>query len=409
MPQPKVVCVLGMHRSGTSLVTRVLNLIGVYLGPEGHLLAAAPDNPAGFWEHRQLMELNEAILVRFGGRADEPPAFPVGWVAAPALEPLRQRALAVVRQDFGAADTWGWKDPRTCLTLPFWTGLLPPMRFVVCTRDPAEVAQSLERRNGYSTVKGVYLWLVYMDAILRHTVGQPRCFVTYDEVVGDGKEVTQRLARFLGLEGAARQPPIQEAIARFIDRGLRHHHPPQGVPTEDSLRPADRALALAREAFLGLRRSDAPPPEIALALQRALDAITPEFRREKQLAEALHQQWLQETDHELAALAARGGTILLVDDEAVRGDLSASASLLPFLERQGQYWGSPEDDAGAIRALERLRRTGARFLAFAWPAFWWLDYYAGFYHYLCANFPCILRNERLVVFELAPAAIRVPG
>ena len=58
------------------------------------------------------------------------------------------------------------------------------------------------------------------------------------------------------------------------------------------------------------------------------------------------------------------------------------------------------DDETAIRELERLRRSGASFLAFAWPAFWWLDYYSEFSGYLRAKFPCLLENKHLVVFDL---------
>jgi hypothetical protein len=410
MPVPEIVCVLGMHRSGTSLLTRILNLLGVYLGPIDHLLAAAPDNPTGFWEHRQLLEVNEAILGRFGGGADDPPDFPAGWAAAPALEDLRQQARAVVRQDFGTAAPWGWKDPRTCLTLPFWTHLLPPMRFVVCLRDPYEVVQSLGRRNGYSAVKSVYLWLVYADAILRHTAERPRRFVFYEDLLEDPAKTTRCLARFLDLGEADERPPVQQAIADFIDQGLRHHRAFQTAPAGDSVQPVDRGLALAREAFLGLRRPDGAAASKALQdVERALEVIIPEFREEKRQAEELQRRWVQETEQDLAALARRGGTILLVDAEAIRGDLSAVGPLLPFLERDGQYWGSPEDDDDAVRELERLQRAGAHFLAFAWPAFWWLDYYAAFHRYLCSTFPCTVRNERLIVFELTPAPVRVRG
>lgn len=63
----RAVCVLGMHRSGTSLITRVLNLLGVYLGPEEHLITANADNPKGFWEHDLFKRRNDEILERLGG------------------------------------------------------------------------------------------------------------------------------------------------------------------------------------------------------------------------------------------------------------------------------------------------------------------------------------------------------
>lgn len=123
----QVVCVLGMHRSGTSLITRVTNLLGVYLGREDLLLEPKADNPTGFWEHQLVKDLNEEILSRFGGSWHEPPEFPAGWESSPALGDLRQRARKLMEGEFGSQPLWGWKDPRTCLTLPLWQRVLPPM------------------------------------------------------------------------------------------------------------------------------------------------------------------------------------------------------------------------------------------------------------------------------------------
>jgi glycosyltransferase involved in cell wall biosynthesis len=110
---------------------------------------------------------------------------------------------------------------------------------------------------------------------------------------------------------------------------------------------------------------------------------------------------LRRAAKEIQGLVPAGATFLLVDEGQWEGDeLGAERHVLPFLERDGQYWGTPPDDATAIRELERLRRSGASFLVFAWPAFWWLDYYSKFSGYLRAKFPCPLENECLVVFDL---------
>src|ERR1700722_14451555 len=74
-----IICVLGMHRSGTSVATRVLNLLGVFLGAEDHFVSPGPDNPKGFWEYQSIVDLNIEILERLGGNCYEPPAFPADW------------------------------------------------------------------------------------------------------------------------------------------------------------------------------------------------------------------------------------------------------------------------------------------------------------------------------------------
>ena len=104
---------------------------------------------------------------------------------------------------------------------------------------------------------------------------------------------------------------------------------------------------------------------------------------------------------EIDALIAPRDSYILVDQATLSGAVSTAARPVPFLEREGQYWGAPADDETAIRELERLRRSGLRFIVFLWPAFWWLDYYRIFRQYLEANFSCALRNTRLVIFSLS--------
>jgi len=222
MSDPTVVCVLGMHRSGTSLVTRVLNLLGVYLGPDDHLMPPTDINTTGFWENQLISDLNEEILVRLGGSWHEPPELPQGWDAAPELSDLRRRARELVRSEFGEARMWGWKDPRTCLTLPFWRRLVPRTRYVICVRNPLETAASLE--NAYDFTHGVELWLTYVRGALDHTAGVKRLILSYGSALNDPKITLERLAAFVGRPKLARNLEIQASSGDFIERELRHHH-----------------------------------------------------------------------------------------------------------------------------------------------------------------------------------------
>lgn len=103
---------------------------------------------------------------------------------------------------------------------------------------------------------------------------------------------------------------------------------------------------------------------------------------------------------DIATMIPPEDTFILVDHEVLKSKIAAGRRSLPFLERNGQYWGPPPDDATAIQELLRLRETGARFIVFAWPAFWWLEHYAEFYRYLRSKFRCVLHNDRLIVFDL---------
>jgi hypothetical protein len=106
---------------------------------------------------------------------------------------------------------------------------------------------------------------------------------------------------------------------------------------------------------------------------------------------------------EIAERIPLGESLILVDQEELGSAVAPWCNTIPFLERDGRYWGAPPDDATAIQELVRLRQSGANFIVFAWPAFWWLDYYAKLHDYLRSRFPCVLENERLILFDLRPS------
>jgi hypothetical protein len=135
-----VVCICGMHRSGTSMVSNTLSRCGIYLGPEDVLKRAGADNELGFWENDAFVAINDDLLRQVFGGWDAPPVWFNGWENEPHLESLRERARQLIDQHRDRP-IWGWKDPRSSLTLPFWKRLIPDLKVVICLRNPLEVAQ----------------------------------------------------------------------------------------------------------------------------------------------------------------------------------------------------------------------------------------------------------------------------
>ena len=78
---------------------------------------------------------------------------------------------------------------------------------------------------------------------------------------------------------------------------------------------------------------------------------------------------------------------------------------MPFLEKDGQYWGPPADDATAINELERLHQAGAQLVVFVWTTFWWLEHYTGFHRHLRSRYACVQEDEHVVVFDLRREAV----
>ena len=95
-----------------------------------------------------------------------------------------------------------------------------------------------------------------------------------------------------------------------------------------------------------------------------------------------------------------GATYILVDELQTRLAADAEHTALPFLERDGEYWGPPADSQDAIREIERMRQSGCTHIVFAWPAMWWLDYYRDMTEYLRTRHRCVLQSDRLRIFDL---------
>jgi hypothetical protein len=193
--RPRPVCVLGVGRSGTSLVARTLNLLGVDLGREDTMLAASEVNPKGYWEQREAVELNGEILAALGGDWWCPPARPAGWELGDDMAVFRDRISDLVDRYFAGSGRWGFKDPRTTLTLPLWRSVVGEFDYVVCMRNPLEVVASAEGVS--EAFDPVALWLYYGCEALRLTAGRRRIFVFYEEWLDGADRVTRRLGQFL--------------------------------------------------------------------------------------------------------------------------------------------------------------------------------------------------------------------
>jgi hypothetical protein len=155
-----VICVAGMPRSGTSLVTQLLHRCGLDLGPPEQLMAASINNTDGFWENVKFVQINERLLAAKGGK----------WFAPPAMlhvtPEITAEAKSIVAQ-FEGLEWWGWKDPRNAITLPFWKTLLPTMKVLVCVRHPAETAASLAASTLIPPSWLFYWWVTRSDSRLR--------------------------------------------------------------------------------------------------------------------------------------------------------------------------------------------------------------------------------------------------
>src|ERR1044072_8272781 len=128
------VCIAGMHRSGTSMIARLLQSCGLFLGREEEL-GFDTNNGELHFEHVKFVELNDEILRRLGGSWNNPPEFPTGWEVLPESAALTRQAKKLIKRLSGRY-CWGWKDPRNSLTFPFWRRIVPELKLIICFRNP---------------------------------------------------------------------------------------------------------------------------------------------------------------------------------------------------------------------------------------------------------------------------------
>lgn len=225
-PQPVAICVLGAHRSGTSAVSRAINLLGAYLGEPEHLMPPLPENPKGFWEHMEIYHLHERILAACGRTWDSSIPLPAGWQQAPALAPLSHELAQLVQKRFASHVLWMWKDPRTCLLLPLWRKLLSDMsvklRVLFVVRNPLDVARSLHRRNNYPIDKGFGIWLNYNLVALRSITGLDIVWLSYDNFLENWYAELRRCALGLKIPWPADPSFLYQEMRTFVQSNLRH-------------------------------------------------------------------------------------------------------------------------------------------------------------------------------------------
>lgn len=266
------VFVLGMHRCGTSMVAGLLKTLGVEFGPDSDLMPPNQYNARGFFEHIQLNGINVEIMVKFGGDWYAPPALPPGWEDSEQLDDIRKRAGERVQQFFGSSKLWGFKDPRTCMTFPFWRKVLKDqVRVVVIGRNPIDSSRSLQDAQKILASKASGLWFKHMTAAFLGSHGLPRHVMFYEDALENLNAELDRLAVFLGVSVTEQ---MRVEATRFMDGGLRHYaSTPEDVVGGYGVPSKARKAYLTIRAFVDVARKGSLEPEDQLNIERILGEI----------------------------------------------------------------------------------------------------------------------------------------
>jgi hypothetical protein len=225
---PRVIAILGMHRSGTSLLAGTLQECGLDLGDVN---TVAPANEKGNRESWLLTALHEDLLRAAGGGWDRPPGRPVAW------GPLHRSIRDLYVATFAGSPIWGFKDPRSLFCMDGWLEALPGLEAVGVFRHPVEVMRSLVHRTParFTNEKALNVWMAYNRRLLdwQEMTGCP--LLEYGDDRGAFNERAAAVAARLRLP----RTPVAAELT-FFEPDLRHQR------ADDSPLPEDVAAVYAR-------------------------------------------------------------------------------------------------------------------------------------------------------------------
>lgn len=271
------ILVLGMHRSGTSALTRVLNLLGCQLPKQ--VMSGGVGNELGHWESEPIASFNEEVLASAGSSWDDWLPFNSDWYQSPVVHDFVSRGRAWLTEEFGSSPLFVLKDPRICRIANFWLeifaaeGIEPAV--VVPVRNPLEVGNSLNDRDMMEPGYAHLLWLRHiLDAEIASR-GLKRVFCTYDQLLEDWPGLADRMKVSLGITWPRISASAAVEISSFLTTKQRHYsNSPKltGFPISEWI---SKTYAIA------LRWSDTGETEADLrildSIRAELDAASPAF------------------------------------------------------------------------------------------------------------------------------------
>lgn len=217
--------VLGMHRSGSSAITRVLNLLGATLPEE--LIGAGDGNAVGHWESVAAVMLNDAILASAGSSWEDWGPINDDWRNSGVKGEMLDRVTQVVQDHVTLGPLFVLKDPRLCRLADLWLEAMAASdvepRVLLMLRNPAEVCASLEQRDLMAPGYGQLLWLRHVLDAEYFSRGVPRVTCHYDQLMRNWHGMVDRLKTGLGIALPRNAPAIHVEINKFLSGEHRHH------------------------------------------------------------------------------------------------------------------------------------------------------------------------------------------
>ncbi len=285
------IVIVGMPRSGTSLMARLLDRWGAVAGEADLLLAADRWNPHGYWEYQPIKRLNDALLASVGANERFPPD-DEELLRARAQDPAFAEPAHRILEALGRGGrVWCVKDPRFRMLLPFWNAIWRDVCFIITVRHPLDSVRSLQQMvadvvgpEEYPASAVLLEWQHSLCAVLRHTQGEwPRCFLDYETLVQSPEQECARLLAFLDRHCAP--PPARPSAAELAALIARDLHHQRGSGGQEA-----RVMTAEQNGLYRFLRQQAAGPEQPFEPQRY--PLYPGWREYLRVVDRLFQQRL---------------------------------------------------------------------------------------------------------------------
>ncbi|MER8584836.1 glycoside hydrolase family 99-like domain-containing protein [Mesorhizobium sp. M1338] len=273
------IMVLGMHRSGTSALTRVLNLLGAAL-PD-RVIGPDDNNANGYWEPTSLNTLNEKMLAEAGSSWDDWRPYDVTKLPEERRKFYRTEIARIIGEEYGAAPLFVIKEPRIVRFAEMYADILQSLqidvRYVLVSRNPLAVAASLEKRGGSSQGFGTLVWLRHVLDAEQASRRDPRAFVSYEAVVEEWRPCLKRIGKTLSLSWPLSFDEAGADVDAFISSASQHHY-----ASLDELDASTVVAGWVKDSYAALRslesNPDSPQPRRTLdRVRQAFDAVSTTF------------------------------------------------------------------------------------------------------------------------------------
>ena len=234
--------VLGMHRSGTSTVAGILHLHNIIMGTyQNFWPRPLKQNPKGFYENYDFRKVNDTILKHsdYNVKSYSPDI--------PSIilhDKIKLKMSKIIKNYSSTYIDWGWKDPRTCLTIFQWIEVIESLnlknqvRIIFVSRKAISVARSLKKRNNLSLEIGLSLWEAYSKKALQFCENSdlPIFYCSFESLLETPNLICNPLFKFLD------KKLNKNIIDKFIDKNISKNNQGEEIAQSESITMLEKKI-----------------------------------------------------------------------------------------------------------------------------------------------------------------------